>query len=196
MKGIHFPVEEFQKQFDNQLQALRSEILKYKEVEAQYHLCNDSNRQLNSKLATQAQHLHETNAKLTEACDRESDLKSQYIQLGLEMDTLRQHIGRTEQVSLQLESEVSSLQVKLSELELALQTASENLDVARQQQEKEAESGAHWRVGIRDQTMSQSAKCYQRIAEEAEAKATGMEVKLKQNAKVPWHTFIAQKVLN
>ncbi|KAF2680868.1 hypothetical protein K458DRAFT_88845 [Lentithecium fluviatile CBS 122367] len=130
VKEDRFPMDDLQRYIRDQLQHLRSEVLKYDEAIAQYHQTEHANE----LLVKQAESQKELCARLEEQirchCQTETDLKSRYAQLEKEVVDLRDMAHDHNSDPPELEQELVNLRHQMRKAEENLQAKATELDDA------------------------------------------------------------------
>ncbi|KAF1995385.1 hypothetical protein P154DRAFT_348081 [Amniculicola lignicola CBS 123094] len=139
--GIQLPTTDIQNHINGQFQTLRAEIVKYDEVNAEYHKTRQSKEHLEKELEQEKQESAKLGERLDAARQNEVGLQSRIQQLGMEMEALRDTPCDHERDMSKVDREISELRTRLRKTDEDLQLAKANLEEAtRARQAHENES--------------------------------------------------------
>jgi len=127
-----FPLEDLQSYIYDQVQNLRSEVLKYDEAVADYRKAEHANEILTQQIDAQKECCAQLEVHIHGHRQKEDDLRSRYAQLEQELLDLKgTTIGHDSEPS-ELEQELTNLRHQMSKTEDALRAKSMELDHANE----------------------------------------------------------------
>ncbi|KAF2117230.1 hypothetical protein BDV96DRAFT_598152 [Lophiotrema nucula] len=133
--------EEIQDSLYAQLQALKSEVLKYDEAKADYHKARQCNEHLNHQLQLQREQCERLGEQVQGLQLNEANLKARSSQLELELKAFKDEARDHESEPSELELEIAALRVQLKKAEEDVRVAAASLGSSehlRQEQETAA----------------------------------------------------------
>jgi chromosome segregation ATPase len=132
----------------DQLQNLRTEILKYDEVSIEYEKARQTNDHLTKQLQAQKEHHEKLDGRVKSLLHSEITLKSRSSQLEMELNTLKNiSCDRNSEPSV-LEREAVALRSQLRKAEEDLQVAVDKLNKVEEVRGKEESEAAGWKVRL------------------------------------------------
>lgn len=142
MNGCYFPTQEMQTHFSNQLQDLRTEILKYEEVVTENRKVLQSNDSLQKELDAQQQYCLKLDAQVKVLQESEAGLKDVSAQLERELRDFKDPTRSQSSELLEMEREMTDLRHHLKRVEdnlVAANSKAEQEERLRKEQDHEAQ---------------------------------------------------------
>ncbi|KAH7119598.1 hypothetical protein B0J11DRAFT_582115 [Dendryphion nanum] len=141
----HLATKLDQAKIQEQLQALRSDIVKYKEVQAQYQICRESNHRLESRLEVETQTTRKLREEIGASSEKAKEDPVQLNRLHQEIRTLKDMIEDLKSDPTDLELEVANLRSCLVQKEDELKIAVSSVEAAEQQRLADAHNLTDWK---------------------------------------------------
>jgi chromosome segregation ATPase len=146
MNAKEFPSKDVENYIYDQLQNLRTEILKYDEVSTECETVRQTNAHLTLQLQAQNEHHEKLDARVKSLLQSEAGLKSRYAQLEIELNTLKNMSCDRVSKSSDPGQEEVALRSHLRKAEEDLQAALDKLNKIEEVSEKERSDVARWKV--------------------------------------------------
>jgi chromosome segregation ATPase len=141
-----YPAETIQALIGTQLQELRSDILKFDEVSAEYRKSQDLNATLNDRLAAEREETQELNKKIDTLRDQEDELEQQKGRLECKLAELNGKIQDQDTGILGLQNGTEDLQRQLVSVEDDCSKAKAEIERLRKNIQKRDERIADYDV--------------------------------------------------
>jgi archaellum component FlaC len=148
MDAKEFPSKDFENCIRNQLQNLRTEILKFDEVSIECAKARQTNDHLIKQLQIQKEHHENLDEQVKSLLHNEITLKSRSSQLEMELNTLKNMSRDRNSEPSNLAKEAIALRSQLGKVKNDLQVAMDNLIKVEEVREKEGSEAAGWKVGL------------------------------------------------
>jgi chromosome segregation ATPase len=127
-----FPLDELQRYIRDQLQHLRSELLSYDEVVADYRKEQHKNTLLTQQVDAQKEHCAQLKEQIRDHRQNESDLQSRCVQVEQELVIWKNKTRDHESNLSELEQALSNAQDQMKEVDQNLRSKTTELDDAHQ----------------------------------------------------------------